>query len=201
MTVAAVESGTKRPPGVQPPEGLTDTGIGGIGMAEPTHVKLCECGCGEPAPLAKVTNKRQGAIKGQPQRFVLGHHGRSPDVRRKISVRRAAVGNEALRGRKRPPEVGAKVSASKRGIPNPDRQPPRDGDKIQARRRVRLLVRLGYLPRASDLPCTDCGQRWVEGEAWFGYDHYLGYDAEHHEHVEPVCIPCHNARERKRVSS
>jgi hypothetical protein len=38
-------------------------------------VKLCECGCGEPAPLATVTSKVKGTVKGKPQRFVLGHSG------------------------------------------------------------------------------------------------------------------------------
>jgi hypothetical protein len=36
--------------------------------------KLCECGCGQPAPIATITNRRSGAIKGVPQRFVPGHH-------------------------------------------------------------------------------------------------------------------------------
>lgn len=37
-------------------------------------VKLCECGCGEPAPIAKQTNRPQGRVKGQPMRFIRGHH-------------------------------------------------------------------------------------------------------------------------------
>lgn len=37
-------------------------------------VKLCECGCGKPAPLAKGTDKRVGHTLGQPLRFVHGHH-------------------------------------------------------------------------------------------------------------------------------
>jgi hypothetical protein len=36
-------------------------------------VKLCECGCGQPAPIAKWNDKRKGAVKGQPQRFIHGH--------------------------------------------------------------------------------------------------------------------------------
>jgi hypothetical protein len=36
-------------------------------------MKLCECGCGEPAPIALRTQKSQGAVKGQPQRFIRGH--------------------------------------------------------------------------------------------------------------------------------
>ncbi len=39
-------------------------------------MKLCECGCGEIAPIARFTNKRKGWIGGQPKRFVMGHHCR-----------------------------------------------------------------------------------------------------------------------------
>lgn len=35
--------------------------------------KLCECGCGRKAPIAKQTNKKIGHIKGQPVRFIRGH--------------------------------------------------------------------------------------------------------------------------------
>lgn len=40
----------------------------------PTPVKLCECGCGEPAPIAKHTVTKLGYVKGQPIRFINGHH-------------------------------------------------------------------------------------------------------------------------------
>lgn len=39
-------------------------------------MKLCECGCGEPAPLASRTDRRLGNVKGQPQRYVFGHSSR-----------------------------------------------------------------------------------------------------------------------------
>jgi hypothetical protein len=39
-------------------------------------VKLCECGCGQPAPIATKTDKKWGHVQGQPQRFVKGHIGR-----------------------------------------------------------------------------------------------------------------------------
>jgi hypothetical protein len=38
--------------------------------------KLCECGCGKPAPIAKETSKRNGHVKGEPNRFIRGHQGR-----------------------------------------------------------------------------------------------------------------------------
>lgn len=36
-------------------------------------VKLCECGCGQPAPIAKRNDTRAGQIKGQAIRFISGH--------------------------------------------------------------------------------------------------------------------------------
>lgn len=35
--------------------------------------KLCECGCGRPAPICTQTNNAIGHIKGQPLRFIRGH--------------------------------------------------------------------------------------------------------------------------------
>ena len=39
-------------------------------------MKLCECGCGFPSPVASRTDSRTGHIKGQPQRFIRGHSSR-----------------------------------------------------------------------------------------------------------------------------
>lgn len=45
-------------------------------------IKLCECGCGNPAPIASKTSTKEGYIKGQPRRFILGHHlvGKKPPL-------------------------------------------------------------------------------------------------------------------------
>lgn len=40
---------------------------------------LCECGCGEPAPISKINNKKYGWIKGEPKRFIHGHMLRGKD--------------------------------------------------------------------------------------------------------------------------
>lgn len=37
-------------------------------------VKLCECGCGLPSPIAKQSNTATGYIRGQGKRFIAGHH-------------------------------------------------------------------------------------------------------------------------------
>ena len=34
---------------------------------------LCECGCGQPAPIADKTDSVRGYIAGKPRRFILGH--------------------------------------------------------------------------------------------------------------------------------
>lgn len=39
-------------------------------------VKLCECGCCLPAPIATQTRKDRGHVKGQPMRFIAGHQRR-----------------------------------------------------------------------------------------------------------------------------
>jgi hypothetical protein len=39
-------------------------------------MKLCECGCGHPAPVAPKTDTRQGWVRGQPKRFIHGHNRR-----------------------------------------------------------------------------------------------------------------------------
>jgi hypothetical protein len=38
---------------------------------------LCECGCGEPAPLARQSNTKLGYVLGEPKRFIRGHQRRS----------------------------------------------------------------------------------------------------------------------------
>jgi hypothetical protein len=47
----------------------------------PKSSKPCECGCGETAPLATVTNRKWGHVKGQPLRFIHGHHTRRVRLR------------------------------------------------------------------------------------------------------------------------
>jgi 5-methylcytosine-specific restriction endonuclease McrA len=46
-------------------------------------VKLCECGCGTPVSISKVTDKRSGTVKGQPVRFRPGHANQGRRFERK----------------------------------------------------------------------------------------------------------------------
>lgn len=45
-------------------------------MASDHPIKLCECGCGQPAPVAKETNTPQNRFAGQSIRFIHGHNAR-----------------------------------------------------------------------------------------------------------------------------
>jgi HNH endonuclease len=36
---------------------------------------LCECGCGLPAPISNRTDRRVGAVRGQPRRYIQYHNG------------------------------------------------------------------------------------------------------------------------------
>jgi hypothetical protein len=47
-------------------------------------VKLCECGCGQPTTIAATTNRSSGTVKGQPHRFIKGHHLKQLAASRRI---------------------------------------------------------------------------------------------------------------------
>jgi hypothetical protein len=75
---------------------------------------------------------------------------------------------------------------------------PRDGDKVQARQRINVEVRTGRRAHPNTKLCKDCGHEWKLGERRHEYDHYRGYEPEHHYDVEPVCTTCHAKRDSKR---
>lgn len=78
------------------------------------------------------------------------------------------------------------------GRPGPVPAPSRDGDKLQARHRVNVEVRLGRRANPNALPCSGCGH--IGADRRHEYHHHLGYAAEHHFDVEPLCTVCHAAR-------
>ena len=81
------------------------------------------------------------------------------------------------------------------GRPGPAPRPPRAGDKRQARQRINVEVRDGRRAHPNTLPCAKCGHVWQPGERRHEYDHHLGYAAEHHYDVQPLCTKCHHAKD------
>jgi hypothetical protein len=70
----------------------------------------------------------------------------------------------------------------------------RDGDKIQARRRVNLLVQRGKIPHPNTLPCSKCGHTGIDRR--HEYHHHEGYGVGCHMKVIPLCTPCHAEEDR-----
>lgn len=52
---------------------------------------LCQCGCGQPAPIAKRTVTSRGRFKGQPLRFIHGHNTRGMDRSKPVKTDRYRV--------------------------------------------------------------------------------------------------------------
>lgn len=86
------------------------------------------------------------------------------------------------------------------GRPGPAPRRARDGDAVQARQRINVEVRTGRRPHPNTLACVDCGHVWSEGERRHEYDHHLGYAAQHHLDVEPVCTSCHAKRDSAKIA-
>lgn len=100
--------------------------------------------------------------------------------------------------------AAASQSAKAKYVPRPIPRgrffvPARDGDRKQARARVNHRIRMGMLPNPNALPCFDCGHTSEASQRRrHEYDHHLGYAAEHHFDVQPVCTKCHAKRSIER---
>jgi hypothetical protein len=59
--------------------------------------KLCECGCGHPAPIATKTYSKWGHVAGEPMRFLRGHNranvSMSDVMKQRLSERWSGRGN------------------------------------------------------------------------------------------------------------
>ncbi len=84
-------------------------------------MKLCECGCGELVPIAKQADKRYGHIKGEPVRFIRGHHYRgkhhSEETKKKISEAKKGE-NHPFYGKHFSEETKRKMSEAQKGKDN-----------------------------------------------------------------------------------
>lgn len=88
-----------------------------------------------------------------------------------------------------------RVPEAERMPKGPSRLPPSDGDKQQARKRVQHDVEDGVRPNPNDLYCAKCGHRGSDRR--HEYHHHMGYGAEHHLDVLPLCSTCHHAEHAK----
>ncbi len=70
-------------------------------------------------------------------------------------------------------------------------------NKVLARQRINVQVRLGKRPHPNTLPCASCGHVWKEGERRHEYDHHKGYEPENHYEVQALCTKCHAKKDGK----
>lgn len=87
-------------------------------MKEPNPSGLCQCGCGQLAPIARKTRTYSGHVQGQPVKYIRGHAARgkpSPFRGRKHTPETRAKISAAHVGKTLDPETRAKISAAKKG--------------------------------------------------------------------------------------
>lgn len=87
------------------------------------------------------------------------------------------------------------VDPSERKTSGPEREAPRDGDKLHARHLVNLDVQRGRRPNPNDLFCAKCGHKGDDKR--HEYHHHMGYSAEHAYDVVALCSTCHVEEDKK----
>ena len=169
--------------------------------------KLCECGCGQLAPIARNNDRKCGYVKGQPKRFIVGHNARgrkpSEETRRKMS--------EARRGRRHSAESRAKMSAANAGRRHTAETRKRISETLRAMQRTGARTHnwkgdaVGYgalhawvaRHKKKTGVCSDCGNEVGTtrgtGTEWANVSGRYLRDLE--DFVE-LCIPCHRTRDR-----
>ncbi len=131
---------------------------------------LCECGCGDPAPLAKANDPRKGHVKGQPVRYISGHNSRvmtrTPEHRRKISEY----------SRNRPIEHHLKLVDARRSRPL--------SEEISAGSLHQWL--------SSNYPkqgrCEECGKA---RKTTYSYLHHPKRHTRNRDDYRELCMSCH----------
>lgn len=75
---------------------------------------LCQCGCGQPAPIAKINFNNEGLKKGEYRKFIRGHHWRvfPRTVKHRMSI------SKALRGRPKSFKEAERLRKLRIGIPH-----------------------------------------------------------------------------------
>lgn len=161
-------------------------------QSKPSETKLCECGCGAPAPIAKYTNSGKGWVKGEPKRFVNGHNGVANKGRRltpehRAKLRAAWKGRSATRkGWRHTPETRARISSAQLG----ERHPRWSGDAASYKT-IHEWLRTRYPKRSICAGCgRECRTHWA----------FLRHPAPHTRDIadyRELCPKCHSAFDSK----
>lgn len=140
-------------------------------------MKLCECGCGQPAPIATETSN--GWKKGDAKRFVRNHHRRGV---RFTEAHRKRIG-DAKRGVPKSAEHVAKMSDNMRGRYQGPAHPNWRGDSAGYGAIHAYLAR--NHPKSG--VCEECGS---SGQTDYALIHGREYSRERGDYRE-LCRGCH----------
>ena len=133
-------------------------------------MKLCECGCGAPAPIAKANHRQKGHVKGQPTRFVNGHNNRGRPKSSETRERMSAYASN------RPKAHHEKLTAAAQHRPLKDDAPPPAIHKWLNR----------HHPKSGR--CEHCG---AEGKTDYAFTrHPEPYTRRRSDYLE-LCRGCH----------
>jgi hypothetical protein len=163
-------------------------------------VQLCECGCGNPAPLAKQNRPDRGQRKGEPLRFINGHNSHRHDAETKAKIAAAGRGrrhSEATKAKIRVAKLGKRHTAESRAKMSASHKlsPPRFGDKAPGWKNGRTIVRGRALIHVGR-------EHPMANSMGYVYEHRLiaaaaiGRMLSHDEHVHHIDLdPLNNAPE------
>lgn len=145
-------------------------------------MKLCECGCGQAAPLATRTRPIRGQVKGKPVRFVRGHAMRG----KRLSVAARQKMSAVRKGRPKSEAHRAKLSAAKpHGADHPDWK----GDDVTYNVIHLWVNRL----KTKTGVCSRCG-----AERLTQWANLSGLYKRDLDDFAEMCVPCHSRYDRAR---
>lgn len=143
--------------------------------------KLCECGCGESAPIAASSRQKLGIVRGSPLRFVYGHHRRGVKHSEEAKTRMSLMRRSRV--------MLSECSGCGRDLPRTfeffQRQKPGDGFRRRCKECISLnneKMRLHRQKLRADViaiyggKCYCCGE---EEPSFLTLDHTNGNGAEH----------------------
>lgn len=110
--------------------------------------RVCACGCGKPSGVYRRTDRRTGAVKGQPRRFLPGHSPRpTPDEPADVPAAafcRCGCGQPSGFYKRTDRRAGRIKGHPRRFLPNHSQRAP-DGRQLVTRR-VAVVDRARFVP-------------------------------------------------------
>lgn len=157
-------------------------------------MKLCECGCGQETPIATRNEYRRGHVKGQPIRFLPGHHNHHsalltateklcPKCKRTLPI--ASFQRDArnvYQARCRECRREDQRNDSNGHLERTRRYRMKNRAKFIAHCKVNAAVKRGELQPVTQCICVLCGNQAK-------HYHHESYDRP--LDVTPVCSACH----------